>query len=183
MTAHLSICTMSQEPRRAWVFGDNLDTDALAPGQYMKLSLPELATHCLEGVRPEFASQVRPGDIVVAGRNFGCGSSREQAPQALLQLGVACLIAPSFAGLFHRNALNLGLPALVCAEASSIQQDDQLAWDAATGRITNHTQDRTLQAAPIPAFLLEMLAAGGLMPHLEAQLKARTYPKRKPPHD
>ena len=179
MTAHLSICTMAQEPRRAWVFGDNLDTDALAPGQYMKLSLPELATHCLEGVRPEFASQVRPGDIVVAGRNFGSGSSREQAPQALLQLGIACLIAPSFAGLFYRNALNLGLPALVCAEATSIAQDDRLTWDAATGRIINYSQGRALQAAPIPMFLLEMLAAGGLMSHLETQLKSN----REPSHD
>ena len=145
----------------------------------MKLSLPDLATHCLEAVRPQFATQVSRGDIVVAGRNFGCGSSREQAPQALLQLGVACLIAPSFAGLFYRNALNLGLPALVCAEASSIQQDDQLTWDAATGGIFNHTQKRALQAAPIPSFLLEMLAAGGLMSHLETQLKFN----REPSHD
>jgi len=102
---------------RAWVLGDNIDTDVLAPGRYMKLGIEEIAAHCLEAVLPSFSKEVKTGDFVIAGRNFGCGSSREQAPAALKHLGIAALIAESFAGLFYRNALNLGLPALVCRDA------------------------------------------------------------------
>ena len=111
---------------RAWVLGDNIDTDVITPGKYMKFGIEEIAQHCLEPVLPEFPKQVKPGDIVVAGRNFGAGSSREQAPAALKHLGVAALIAESFAGLFYRNSLNLGLPALVCAEAKRIRDGDRL---------------------------------------------------------
>jgi 3-isopropylmalate dehydratase small subunit len=106
---------------KAWVFGDNVDTDVLAPGRYMKLPIEEIAKHCLEAIDSSFAASVQPGDIVVAGRNFGAGSSREQAPAALRHLGVAALVAESFAGLFYRNALNLGLLALVCAGAKRIR--------------------------------------------------------------
>src|SRR5712691_5724184 len=98
---------------RAWVFGDDIDTDVLAPGKYMKFDLDEIAMHCLESVDPTFANSVKPGDVLVAGRNFGAGSSREQAPAALKHLGIAALVAESFAGMFYRNALNLGLPAVV----------------------------------------------------------------------
>jgi len=103
---------------RAWVFGDNVDTDVLAPGQYMKLGIEEIARHCLESVDPAFAGSVQAGDVVVGRRNFGTGSSREQAPQALKQLGVAALVAESFAGLFYRNAINLGLPAWCAGSAT-----------------------------------------------------------------
>ncbi|MDH4189823.1 MAG: 3-isopropylmalate dehydratase, partial [Betaproteobacteria bacterium] len=122
------------ETGRAWVFGDNIDTDVLAPGRYMKAGIEEIARHCLEAVDPAFARELRPGDVVVGGRNFGTGSSREQAPQALKQLGVAALIAESFAGLFYRNALNLGLPALVCAHAKRLRPGDRLRVDAQAGR-------------------------------------------------
>ena len=158
---------------RAWVFGDNLDTDAITPGRYMKFGIEEIARHCLETVSPGFSTQVRPGDVVVAGRNFGAGSSREQAPAALKQLGVAALIAESFAGLFYRNALNLGLPALVCAGAKRIGANDQVRVDAEAGRIENRTTGETIACEPIPAHLMQMIRDGGLLPHLEKRLKQK----------
>jgi 3-isopropylmalate/(R)-2-methylmalate dehydratase small subunit len=158
---------------RAWIFGDNIDTDVLAPGRYMKSSIEELARHCLEAVDPAFASGVRPGDVIVAGRNFGAGSSREQAAAALKQLGVAAVIAPSFAGIFYRNALNLGLVVLVCAETGSIRAGDQIVFDAAAGRIDNRTTGATLACEPIPAHLMTMVRDGGLLAHLERRLAQR----------
>jgi 3-isopropylmalate/(R)-2-methylmalate dehydratase small subunit len=152
---------------RAFVFGDDIDTDALAPGRYMKGSIEELAQHCLEAIAPGFAKDVRPGDVVVAGRNFGMGSSREQAAQALKVLGVAAVIAKSFGGIFYRNALNLGLPVVVCAEADSIRAGDRLSFDLAGGAVVNETSGRTLPSEPLPQFLRDMLADGGLVPHLE----------------
>lgn len=154
---------------KAWVFGDDVDTDVLAPGRYMKLGIEELARHCLEALDPGFAANVRPGDIVVAGRNFGCGSSREQAPEALRHLGVAALVAESFAGLFYRNALNLGLPALACAQARRIRTGDALRIDF-SGKIANLTTGETLACEPIPPHLVEMVRDGGLLPHLERKL-------------
>ena len=109
------------KPGRSWIFGDDVDTDQLAPGAYMKSSLEELASHCLERLNPDFAKQVQSGDIVVGGRNFGAGSSREQAVQSLLQLGVTTVIAESFAGIFQRNAFNLGLLVLQCEERDKIR--------------------------------------------------------------
>jgi 3-isopropylmalate/(R)-2-methylmalate dehydratase small subunit len=150
---------------RAWVFGDNLDTDVITPGRYMKLPVEQIAQHCLEAVSPQFSTQVKPGDVVVAGRNFGCGSSREQAPAALKQLGVAALIAESFAGIFFRNSLNLGLPALVCKEAKSIRDGDSLTIDYDKSVILN--RGKQLAFEPIPPHLLEMVRDGGLIPHLE----------------
>lgn len=155
---------------RAWVFGDDVDTDALAPGPYMKSGIDELARHCLESLDARFASEVHAGDVVVAGRNFGTGSSREQAPQALLHLGVAALLAESFAGLFHRNALNLGLPALVCADAQRIRAGDRLRVDPQAGRIENLSTGEILGCEPIPAHLMQMLRDGGLLPHLARRL-------------
>jgi 3-isopropylmalate/(R)-2-methylmalate dehydratase small subunit len=154
---------------RAWKLGDNVDTDVLAPGRYMKFAIEEIAKHCLESVRPEFAAAVRPGDVVVGGRNFGVGSSREQAPQALKVLGVAAVIAESFAGLFYRNALNLGLPVVVCKEAGRIADGAPVAVDPARGVID--TDGVTLACEPIPAFLIAMLDDGGLLPHLEKRLQ------------
>ncbi len=166
--------TSAKPGGRVWRCGDNLDTDALAPGQYMKYGIEEIARHCLESLQPEFASQVRAGDVVVAGRNCGTGSSREQAPQALKHLGVAALVAKSFAGLFYRNAINLGLPAVVCAEADRIQAGDRISVDARAGLIHNHTRGEQLRCEAIPAHLLQLLDDGGLLPHLERRLAGRT---------
>jgi len=158
---------------KAWVFGDNVDTDAIAPGRYMKSAIEEIAKHCLESVSPSFASSVEKGDFVVGGRNFGAGSSREQAPEALKHLGVAVLVAQSFAGLFYRNAINLGLPALACAQAKRIRQGDLLKVDPLGGTIENLTTGETLECEPIPPFLMSIIRDGGLLPHLEKRL-ART---------
>ena len=155
---------------KAWVFGDNLDTDVIAPGRYMKFGIEEIAKHCLESVSPAFAKEVKPGDIVVGGRNFGAGSSREQAPEALKHLGVAVLIAESFAGLFYRNAINLGLPALACAQAKRIRQGDLLQVDFHEGWVLNLTTGEKLTCEPIPAFLMAIIRDGGLLPHLEKKL-------------
>ena len=159
---------------KAWVLGDDIDTDILAPGRYMKLGIEEIAAHCLEAVSPSFSKEIRPGDIVVAGRNFGCGSSREQAPAALKHLGVAALVAESFAGLFYRNSLNLGLPALVCRDAKRIRQGDALKLDFEKSTVANLRTGETLSFESIPAHLLEMVRDGGLLPHLEKRLKCRT---------
>jgi len=155
---------------KAWVFGDNLDTDAIAPGRYMKFGIEEIARHCLEAIDPEFSKKVRPGDAVVAGRNLGAGSSREQAPEALKHLGVAALIAESFAGLFYRNAINLGLPAVVCPQAKRIRAGDELDLDFESGVLTNITTGDRLACEPIPAFLMTLIRDGGLLPHLEKKL-------------
>lgn len=157
---------------RAWVLGDNIDTDALAPGLYMKRPIEELAAHCLETVNPTFAASVAPNDIVVAGRNFGMGSSREQAAQALKQLGIAAVIAQSFAGIFYRNALNLGLPAIVCSHTSAVADGDRLHLDLAAGLLENLTSAQTLDCEAIPTHLLSMIHDGGLVPHLEKRFKS-----------
>jgi 3-isopropylmalate/(R)-2-methylmalate dehydratase small subunit len=156
---------------KAWVLGDDVDTDVLAPGAYMKYGIEEIAKHCLESVEADFSRQVKPGDFIVAGRNFGAGSSREQAPAALKHLGVAALVAESFAGLFYRNAINLGLPAVACAQAKRIRQGDQLTVDISAGCITNLTTGETLACEAIPAHLMPMLRDGGLLAHLEKRLK------------
>lgn len=155
---------------KAWTFGDDVDTDTLAPGKYMKFGIDEIAKHCLEPVSPAFAASVAPGDVVVGGRNFGLGSSREQAAAALRHLGVAAVVATSFAGLFYRNALNLGLAVLACAEASRIREGDEVRVDAEAGRVENLTTGETLACEPIPSHLREMVRDGGLLPHLEKRL-------------
>lgn len=156
---------------RAWVFGDDIDTDVLAPGIYMKGPIEEMARHCLESVEPAFAGTVAEGDVVVGGRNFGLGSSREQAPQCLRLLGVAAVLAPSFGGIFYRNALNLGLPALVCAEAQRIGQGNTVTVDPLAGEVRDETAGLTLACEPLPAHLVAMLADGGLVPHLERRFR------------
>lgn len=154
---------------RAFVFGDKIDTDVLAPGPYMRGTIKVLASHCLEAIDPDFASDVRPGDIIIAGDSFGIGSSREQAVQALAQLGVGALLAKSFARIFYRNALNLGMPALVCPELQARRFDD-IEVQAAEGIVINHTLGREFRCEKIPGELLEIVAAGGLMPWLERKL-------------
>ena len=159
---------------KTWVLGDNVDTDVITPGRYLKFGIEEIAQHCLEPVLPNFAKEVKPGDIVVAGRNFGAGSSREQAPGALKHLGVAALVAESFAGLFYRNALNLGLPALVCANAKQIRDGEELSVDFDKAVLVSKKTGKTYAFEPIPPHLLEMVRDGGLLAHLEKRMKWRT---------
>jgi 3-isopropylmalate/(R)-2-methylmalate dehydratase small subunit len=156
------------------MFGDDVSTDAIAPGRYMKSDIAEMAKHCLETVDPAFAKSVRFGDVLVAGRNFGAGSSREQAPAALKHLGIAALVAESFAGLFYRNSLNLGLPALVCPEARQIHNGDELKISYEESAIYDLSTRRKLAFEAIPPHLWEMVLDGGLLPHLEKRLKCRT---------
>jgi 3-isopropylmalate/(R)-2-methylmalate dehydratase small subunit len=165
---------------RAWVFGDDLDTDLLAPGRYMKFGIEEIAKHCLESLSPSFATSVRPGDIVVAGRNFGMGSSREQAVEVLRHLGVACVVAVSYAGLYYRNGFNLGLPLLVCADTSGIADGTALALDLDAARVTETTTGRTLQCEAAPAHLIAMARDGGLVPHLQKRLARGDIPAQSP---
>ena len=150
---------------RVWTFGADIDTDAMAPGAYMKLSIEGIAPHCLESVRPEFAASVLPGAVIAAGPNFGIGSSREQAAAALVQLGVKAVIAPSFSGLFFRNAFNLGLLLLTTPDAEQLEEGEQVELDLQSLKLTRPSGQH-LQCEPIPDFLLAMVAAGGLMNQL-----------------
>ena len=159
---------------RAWVFGDNIDTDVLAPGRYMKGPVEEAAPHCLEPVDPDFAGNVAPGDFVIAGGNFGLGSSREQAVQVLRILGVAAVIAKSFGGIFYRNAFNLGLLAVRCQETGRIDARDRLALDAEAGVLRNLNTGERYACEPVPAHLLALIADGGLIPHLARRFKSQT---------
>jgi 3-isopropylmalate/(R)-2-methylmalate dehydratase small subunit len=156
---------------RAWLFGDDINTDVMAPGLYFKLPLDEMARHCLEVVSPDFAREVRPGDIVVAGRNFGVGSAREQAAMALVHLGVGAVLAVSFGRIFYRNALNFGLTALRFPDVATVLAGDMLRVDPVAGRIENSRSGAVHSVTGIPAHLLPMVAAGGLMPWLKARLK------------
>jgi 3-isopropylmalate/(R)-2-methylmalate dehydratase small subunit len=158
---------------RVWRLPADVDTDALAPGAWMQHGVEVIAQHCLEDLRPDFAPGVRPGDVVVAGANFGIGSSREQAAAVLRHLGVAAVIAPSYAGLFFRNAFNLGLLLLTCAGCERIAEGEHIAFDPRAGTVTRGTGE-TLAAEPIPAFLLDMVEAGGLLPQLQQRFHTRT---------
>lgn len=160
---------------RAWRLPPDVDTDALAPGRWMQHGVDVIAQHCLEALRPDFAAGVRPGDVVVAGANFGIGSSREQAAAALRHLGIAAVIAPSFAGLFLRNAFNLGLLLLTCPGCEAIADGECIAFDAHAGTVTRR-DGSVLRTAPIPGFLLDMVEAGGLLPQLQQRFHTRTLP-------
>jgi 3-isopropylmalate/(R)-2-methylmalate dehydratase small subunit len=152
----------------AWKFGDDVDTDAIIPARYLNTTDPTvLAAHCMEDADPEFARKATRGDIIVAGKNFGCGSSREHAPIAIKAAGLGCVIAHSFARIFYRNAFNMGLPILECPEAATeIQTGDQIEVNLDSGTIRNLTRQKTYQAQPIPPFMQRLLAAGGLMPYV-----------------
>ena len=156
---------------RAWIFGDDINTDVMAPGLYFKVPMEEMARHCLEAVNPDFAREVRPGDIVVAGRNFGVGSAREQAVMALTHLGVGAVLAVSFGRIFYRNALNFGLPALTFPDAATVLAGDVLRVDPVAGRIENARARVVHTVAGIPVHLMAMVEAGGLMPWLKLRLK------------
>ena len=153
---------------KVWKFGADVDTDAILPARYLNTSDPvELARHCMEDADAEFMNKMRPGDIIVAEKNFGCGSSREHAPIAIKEAGISCVIAASFARLFYRNSFNMGLPIFESAEAvAGIAAGDEVEVDADTGVIRNLTQGTQFQAAPIPPFMQELIADGGLMAHI-----------------
>lgn len=159
---------------RAWTFGRDIDTDLIIPARYLNMkTAEELAAHVMEDADPTFAQKIRPGDIVVAQENFGCGSSREHAPLALKGAGVSVVIAKSFARIFYRNAFNTGLPILVAPEAvDGISEGDELSVDLATGEIVNLTTGRSYQAQPLPPFMRELVEAGGLLPYLKKKLAA-----------
>ena len=156
---------------RVWKFGSDVDTDAIIPARYLNQSDPkELAKHVMEEERPEFLRAVKKGDILLADKNFGCGSSREHAPLALKAAGISCIIAKTFARIFYRNSLNLGLLLLESPEASEgIKDGDQVRVNLNTGEILNLTQNRKFRANPIPAFMQNLLKDGGLIPHLRKQ--------------
>ncbi len=168
------------ERHRVWRVGENVDTDSLAPGAYMKLELAEMAGHCLESRYPGLADALQSGDVLVAGPGFGIGSSREQAVGVLVQLGVKAVIAPSFSGLYFRNAFNLGLLAIVCPEAELIPEDSQIEIDTEqsvlrvydSGSSEAGQPSRVLACQKIPTFLVDMAAAGGLLPQLQRTLAA-----------
>jgi 3-isopropylmalate/(R)-2-methylmalate dehydratase small subunit len=153
---------------RTWKLPADVDTDQLAPGATMKHGIEITALHCLEALRPDFAGGVRSGDVIVAGANFGIGSSREQAVAVLVHLGLAAVIAPSYAGLYFRNAFNLGLLLLTCAEAGAIGDGETVRIEAREGRVVR-ADGTVLACDPIPPFLLAMVDAGGLLPRLKKQ--------------
>jgi len=154
-------------------FGDNIDTDVILPGKYLVLTDPkELARHAMEGLDPTFTEKVKDGCILVAGKNFGCGSSREQAPLALKYAGVKCVLAESFARIFFRNAINIGLPVVECKNISGrVNDGDELTVDLKTGKIRNLSKDITLFAAQLPPFILEVRSDGGLIENLRKKVK------------
>ena len=153
-------------------FGDNIDTDAIVPVYTLNLVDPvELGRHCMENIDPEFVQRVKPGDIIAASRNFGCGSSREAAPWSIKGAGIACVIAETFARIFFRNAINIALPLMVCPEAVAETKDgDVLEVDVVSGKIHNITKDMVFHAAPYPEFVLELISCGGLVEYTRKRL-------------
>ena len=156
-------------------YGDNVDTDVIIPARYLNTSKhEELAEHCMEDIDKEFVGRVKKGDIMVAEKNFGCGSSREHAPIAIKASGISCVIASTFARIFYRNAINIGFPILECAEAAEgIQAGDTVSVDFGTGVITDETTGKTYQAAPLPAFVQGIVDNGGLLKSLKARGAAK----------
>jgi 3-isopropylmalate/(R)-2-methylmalate dehydratase small subunit len=160
---------------KVYKYDANVDTDAIIPARYLNVSDPtELARHCMEDIDKDFAGRVEVGDIIMAATNFGCGSSREHAPLAIKALGISCIIAKSFARIFFRNAINIGLPLLECeAVVDNTEAGDILEIDLASGRIKNLTNDREFSAKPYPDFMAELLSAGGLIEHTKKRLANR----------
>ncbi|KLU58665.1 2,3-dimethylmalate dehydratase small subunit [Peptococcaceae bacterium CEB3] len=158
---------------KAWKFGHDIDTDVIIPARYLNRSEPEyLAAHCMEDADAGFARGVKAGDVIVGGKNFGCGSSREHAPLAIKASGVQAVVAESFARIFYRNALNIGLPILECPEAvAGIEAGDEVEIEPVSGKITNLTRKTSFQAMPFPLFMRELIAAGGLVPYVRGRLK------------
>jgi 3-isopropylmalate/(R)-2-methylmalate dehydratase small subunit len=156
----------------AWKYGDNVDTDVIIPARYLNVSTPEeLARHCMEDIDAHFVGDVQPGDIIVAGENFGCGSSREHAPLAIKGAGISCVVARSFARIFYRNAINVGLPILECpAAVDEIERGDRLTVALRAGTIANGRTGRTYRTTPFPTFIMEIVESGGLVPYTRARM-------------
>jgi 3-isopropylmalate dehydratase small subunit len=154
---------------RVWKFGSNIDTDAIIPARYLNTSDPALlAKHCMEDADPEFIKKMKPGDIIIAERNFGCGSSREHAPLAIKASGISCVIAKSFARIFYRNSFNMGLPIFESSDlADNTAEGDEIEVDATSGEIVNFTRNQKFKANPIPPFMQELIASGGLMKYAQ----------------
>ena len=149
---------------KAIVYGDNIDTDVIIPARHLHTQDPkELAAHCMEDIDSSFVQRVKPGDILAAGRNFGCGSSREHAPIAIAASGIACVVAVSFARIFYRNAINIGLPIVECAEAGRIREGDAVEVDLTGGCVKNLTRGEVYTVQPFPPFLMRIMEQGGLM--------------------
>jgi len=163
---------MSAVTGKVWKFGDEVNSDVMAPGIYFKESNEVMASHCCEAINPDFAKNVQPGDIVVAGRNFGVGSAREQAALSFKYLKVGAILAKSFARIYYRNTLNFGVPALIFPEADEISAGDELKVDAIAGTVENLTSGKFYKVSPIPEHLMEMIASGGLMPYLKKKIDA-----------
>ena len=158
---------MENITNKVFAYGDNIDTDRIIPGKYTKtLNLDTLAEHVLEDLDPSFAKQVKPGNIIVAGGNFGCGSSREQAPIAIKQCGVSAVVAKDFARIFYRNAINIGLPVLEIGK-HDIKTQDEISIDFEAGTVTNHRDGKVYQATKLPSVMKNILSAGGLVPYLK----------------
>ena len=157
---------------RVFKYGDNVDTDVIIPARYLNAPSPEeLAKHCMEDIDASFATTVQAGDIIVGGANFGCGSSREHAPISIRACGVKCVIAPSFARIFYRNAINIGFPILECPEAAAeINNGDDVTVDFDTGRILDNTTGKEFHANPLPPFIGGIVDKGGLLPYLKAKI-------------
>lgn len=157
---------------KVFKYGANVDTDVIIPARYLNTSDPaELAKHCMEDIDKTFLDQVKAGDVMVAGSNFGCGSSREHAPVAIKACGISCVIAPSFARIFYRNAINMGLPIMECAEASeAINGGDEVSIDFDTGTIRDRTTGQTFQAKPFPDFIKKIIAANGLVGYIAGKV-------------
>ena len=157
---------------KVFKYGDNVDTDVIIPARYLNAPSPEeLAKHCMEDIDASFATTVKPGDIMVGGANFGCGSSREHAPISIRACGVRCVIAASFARIFYRNAINIGFPILECPEAAAaISNGDTVSVDFATGKIIDETTGESFQAVALPPFIEKIVEHNGLLPYLKAKL-------------
>ena len=160
---------------KAWRYGENIDTDVIIPARYLNVSTAkELAKHCMEDIDPEFAGSVRPGDIIIAGENFGCGSSREHAPLAIKEAGVGCVIAASFARIFYRNAINIGLPILESPRAArEAEKGHEIEVEIEAGLIRNLTTGKTYRTVSYPEFMLEIINAGGLVPYTRKSIEER----------
>ena len=160
---------------KVFKYGDNVDTDVIIPARYLNAPSPEeLAKHCMEDIDASFATTVKPGDIMVGGANFGCGSSREHAPISIRACGVRCVIAASFARIFYRNAINIGFPILECPEAAAaISNGDTMSVDFATGKIIDATTGETFQAVALPPFIEKIVEHNGLLPYLKARMDAK----------
>jgi len=160
---------------KAIKFEDNVDTDVILPGQYLVLTdTMELAKHAMEGLDPTFTTKIHDGAIIVAGKNFGCGSSREQAPSALKHAGIECVLAESFARIFYRNAITIGLPVLECSGISSkVEEGDELGVDLRAGEVENKSKNLVLQATQLPEFIVEILDDGGLIEHLRRRIVSK----------